>query len=95
LLSAARGLAPCHRDALTHGLLDAADVLDETRQRSLIRRGLQTARAGVRRTALDRLCELDGPEKARRRARADATATVRQWRPPDHEHSQTPSPLWS
>lgn len=37
--------------------LDAADVLEEAR---LIRRGLQTAQASVRRTALDGLSELDG-----------------------------------
>ncbi|MGH3001475.1 MAG: hypothetical protein ACRDM1_02200 [Gaiellaceae bacterium] len=90
LLHAASRLEPRHRDALVHGLLDAADVLDEDRRRSLVRCGLETARAGVRRTALDRLCELDGPETARRRARADANAAVRRWQPPDRErrHAQ-------
>jgi hypothetical protein len=81
LLRAARGFEPRHRDALVHGLLDAADTIDETQRRRLIRRGLQTAQASVRRTALDRLCELDGPEKGRRRARADSNAKVREWRP--------------
>lgn len=85
LLGAASRLEPRHRDALIHGLLDAADALEENRQRSLVRRGLTTAQAGVRRTALDRLCELDGPEKARRRAHADANAAVRRWQPPHQE----------
>jgi hypothetical protein len=85
LLSAASRLEPRHRDALIHGLLDAADVLDNNRQRSLVRRGLGTAQAGVRRTALDRLCALDGPERARRRARADANAAVRRWQPRPQE----------
>lgn len=93
LLGAARELEPRHRDALVHGLLDAAGVLDESGRRRLIRRGLQTAQAGARRTALDRLCELDGPEEARRQARADTNASVRKWRPPDSEFSQTPSLL--
>jgi hypothetical protein len=81
LLRAAGGFEPHHRDALVHGLLDAADVLDETGRRRLIRRGLRTGQASVRRTALDRLCELDGPESARRRARADTSEAVRTWRP--------------
>jgi hypothetical protein len=81
LLAAAEELEPRHRDALIHGLVDAADVLEGTTRRRLIRRGLRTAQAGVRRTALDRLCELDGPEKARHRARADTNASVRKWQP--------------
>jgi hypothetical protein len=93
LLSAASRLEPRHRDALIHGLLDAADVLDENRQRSLVRRGLESAHAGVRRAALDRLCELDGPETARRRARADANAAVRRWQPPHPERRQAQSSL--
>jgi hypothetical protein len=88
LLHAAREFEPRHRDALVHGLLDAADTIDENLRRRLIRRGLQTAQASVRRTALDRLCELDGPEKARRRARADSNATVREWRPRAPETDQ-------
>ena len=51
LLSAAEGFQPRHRDALIHGLLDAADVLDEVQRRGVVRRGLQTAQASVRRTA--------------------------------------------
>jgi hypothetical protein len=47
----------------------------------------------VRRTALDRLCELAGPEKARRRARADSNAEVRKWRPRGHETGHTPTLL--
>ena len=88
LLLATRGFEPRHRDALIHGLLDAAKTIDETRRRRLIARGLQTAQASVRRTALDQLCELDGPEKARRRARADSNATVRKWRPRGPETEQ-------
>lgn len=88
LLGGAEAFEPRHRDALIHGLLDAADVLEEDRRRCLIRRGLQTAQASVRRTALDQLFELDGPEKAERRARADTNASVRSWRP---RGSSTPS----
>jgi hypothetical protein len=82
LLHAADLFEPRHRDALIHGLLDAADVLDEPSQRALIGRGLNTGQASVRRTALDRLCKLDGAEAALRRARADSSATVRKWQPP-------------
>jgi hypothetical protein len=85
LLRAAELFEPRDRGALIHGLLDAADVLDEPRRRDLIDRGLNTAQASVRRTALDRLCALDGPEKARRRALSDANATVRRWRAPAPE----------
>jgi hypothetical protein len=91
LLRAAGGFEPRHRDAVVHGLLDAADTIDETRRRRLIRRGLQAAQASVRRTALDRLCELDGLEKARRRARTDSNATVREWRPRDQKTDQIPT----
>jgi hypothetical protein len=35
----------------------------------------------VRLTALDRLCELGGPETALRRALEDLNATVRKWQP--------------
>ena len=72
-------------------LLDAAGTIDENRRRRLIRRGLQTAQASVRRTALDRLCALDGPEKARRRARADSNATVREWRPRSQATDRIPT----
>jgi hypothetical protein len=90
LLAAAEELEPRQRDGLIHGLLDAPGLLDLTTRRRLIGRGLRTAQASVRRTALDRLCELDGPEKARRRARIDSNASVRAWRPRT-ELSQTPS----
>jgi hypothetical protein len=93
LLRAARGFEPRHRDALVHGLLDAADAIDEARRRRLIHRGLRTAQASVRRTALDRLCELDGPEKARRRARADSNAEVRKWRPRGQQTGHAPTLL--
>ncbi len=90
LLDGAEAFQPRQCDALIHGLLDAAEVLEEARRRRLIRRGLQTAQASVRRTALDQLCELDGSETARRRAHADTNASVRKWRPRGLE-SQTPS----
>ena len=85
LLRSAELFKPRDRGALIHGLLDAADVLDEPRRRDLIDRGLNTAHGSVRRTALDRLCALDGPEEARRRALSDANATVRKWRAPAPE----------
>jgi hypothetical protein len=50
-------------------------------------RGLRSGIARVRRAALDRLCELDGPGAALRRAGSDADQTVRVWRPPG-----TPAP---
>ncbi len=90
LLKCAEAFESRHRDALIHGLLDAAELLDEARRRRLIERGLQMAQASVRRTALDRLCELDGSETALRRAHADTNASVRKWRPQGSE-SQTPS----
>ena len=82
LLHSADILPPRHRDALLHGLLDAADHLEPGRRRLLVRRGLRSGIARVRRAALDLLCELDGPEAARRRARCDADRTVRDWHPP-------------
>lgn len=84
-MRAAELFEPRDRGALIHGLLDAADVLDEPRRRRLIDRGLNASGASVRRTALDRLCELDGPEAARRRALNDPNATVRKWRAPAPE----------
>lgn len=94
LLSAAAEFQPRHRDALIHGLLDAADALEEEApRRRLVRRGLQAAQASVRRTALDRLCELDGSERALRRARSDPNATVRKWRPQSPQVAPSPSLL--
>lgn len=72
---------PRHRDAALHGLLDAADALEEADRRRLVRRGLRCSVGSVRRSALDRLCELDGPDAALRRARADVNRAVRAWRP--------------
>jgi hypothetical protein len=85
LLRATELFKPRGRSALIHGLLDAAEVLDEPRRRRLIDRGLNASGANVRRAALDRLCELDGPEIARRRALSDQNAAVRQWRAPERE----------
>lgn len=81
LLRAAEGFQPRHRDALIHGLLDAADVLEPAERRRVVRRGLRTGQARVRRAALEQVRELDGPDAARRRARSDPDATVRAWRP--------------
>jgi hypothetical protein len=86
LLTTAEALPPRHRDALLHGLLDAAAAVEEGDRGRLVRRGLRCGTARVRRAALDRLCELHGPGVARRRASSDADRTVRAWQPP------TPSP---
>jgi hypothetical protein len=85
LLRAAELFEPRARGAAIHGLLDAADVLDEPRRRGLIDRGLSASGASVRRAALDRLGELDGPETARRRALSDPNTAVRKWRVPEPE----------
>jgi hypothetical protein len=81
LLASTGALSPRHRDAALHGLLDSADGLEEGDRRRLVRRGLRCGVSGVRRSALDQLCELDGPDAALRRARADANRAVRAWRP--------------
>jgi len=81
LLASTGALAPRHREAALQGLLDAADALEEGDCRRLVRRGLRCSVGSVRRSALDRLCELDGPDAALRRARADANRAVRAWRP--------------
>jgi hypothetical protein len=72
LLESVDGLPPRHRDALLHGLLDAAGSLAAGQRRQLVRRALRGCIGRVRWAALDRLCELDGPEAALRRAAADA-----------------------
>jgi hypothetical protein len=82
LLSDSDLLAPRDGDALIHGMLDAADVLEEPERRGLVGRGLHGGQSNVRLAALEVLCELDGPDAARRRADADTNATVRQWKPP-------------
>ena len=82
LLTAAEQLQSRHRDAAIHGLLDAASVLQEPARRTLIDRALRAAHGGVRIAALDLLCDLDGPNPARRFAASDPNAQVRQWRPP-------------
>jgi len=81
LLVRADALPPRHRDALLHGLLDAADCLDSDQRRHLVRRALNSGIARVRRAALDQLCQLDGLAAAQRRARSDPDRTVRAWRP--------------
>ena len=81
LLASTGSLPPRHRDAALQGLLDAADALEEDDRRRLVRRGLRCSVGSVRRSALDRLCELDGPDAALRRARADGNRAVRAWRP--------------
>lgn len=82
LLVRADGLPPRHRDALLHGLLDAADDLDVDQRLLVVRRALSSGIARVRRAALDQLCQLDGLAAAQRRARSDPDRTVRAWRPP-------------
>lgn len=81
LLDDAKLFEPRHRDAVIHGLLDAAHVLDEPQRRNLVARGLAGGQSGVRLAALDLICELDGPDAACRRARDDPNATVRKWAP--------------
>jgi hypothetical protein len=81
LLSDADLLAPRHRDAVIHGLLDAADRIDVAERRGVVDRGLHGGQSNVRLAALDLLCELDGPDAARIRAYVDTNATVRKWRP--------------
>ena len=82
MLRHADALPPRHRDAVLHGMLDAAAQLEESDRRQLVHRALRSGIARVRKAALDRLCELDGPQAALRRARRDADQTVRAWRPP-------------
>lgn len=81
LLTLTGSLPPRHRDAALHGLLDAAGSLEEGARRLLVRCGLRCSIGSVRRTALDQLCELDGPDAALRRARVDPNRAVRAWRP--------------
>ena len=81
LLSTANGLPPRHRDAMVRGLLDAAGSLEEPQRRQLVRRGLRSGQGPVRLAALEWLCELDGVEAARRRARSDHDAAVKNWQP--------------
>jgi hypothetical protein len=67
-------LPPRHRDTLLRGLLDA-DCLDTAQRRQLVSRALRSGIARVRRAALDRLGELDGP--GRRCAAPGRTLTGR------------------
>ena len=73
----ADGIPPRHRDALLHGLLDAAGGLEAGQRRRLVSRALRSGIARVRRATLDRLCELDGPGAALRRARSGPDRAVR------------------
>jgi hypothetical protein len=77
LLVRADGIPPRHRDALLHGLLDAAGGLEAGQRRRLVSRALRSGIARVRRATLDRLCELDGPGAALRRARSGPDRAVR------------------
>lgn len=81
LLACTRTLPLRHRDAALHGLLDSAGALEEDDRRQLVRLGLRCGAGPVRRSALDRLCELDGPDAALHRAQADADRSVRAWQP--------------
>jgi len=81
LLHTAERFEPRPRSALIQGLLDTADALDTSDQRTLVDQGLQSGQTSLKLTALDRLCELDSPETVLRRARSDTNATVRAWLP--------------
>jgi hypothetical protein len=81
LLATARRFDPHPRGALILGMLDAAPQIPEDGRRELVRVGLATGMARVRRAALDLLCEVDGPHVALERARCDRDAKVRAWRP--------------
>jgi hypothetical protein len=81
LLIVAPRLDPHARGALILGMLDAAARLSEGGCRKLVRLGLSTGMARVRRAALDVLCELDGVDAALARARSDGDASVRSWQP--------------
>lgn len=81
LLESAGRLRPAHRDALVQGLLDSASGLVPPDRRRLVTRGLRAGTAAARRRAIDVLCDLDGPEAARRRAQRDHNEHVRRWRP--------------
>ena len=85
LLALSRRLPKRHGHAVLHGLLDAAGALAEADRRALVARGLGTGQGAVRLAALDLLCADKGPDAARRRARSDANARVRAWRPPSTE----------
>ena len=63
LLACADGMTPRHRDALLHGLLDAADGLDAGQCRQLVGRALRSGIARVRRAALDRRVSSTGRER--------------------------------
>lgn len=81
LLRFAKSLDPGHRDAIIHGLLDSAGVLEPAVRRRLVKRGLRSGQGRIRRAALELLCELDGPDTALGVARSDPDATVRAWEP--------------
>lgn len=65
--------------AVIGGVLDAADALDEAATRRTVEIGRASGKGPVRLRALEVLAELDGPERARRLARADGDAKVRRW----------------
>jgi hypothetical protein len=64
--------------ALT-GMLDVLEVLGEPAASDLLALGLSWTRGSVRRAALERLAEREGPDAARRLAAADSDATIRGW----------------
>ena len=81
------------RAAAVLGLLDAAAAaLGTDERRQLLRVGLATGQARVRRAALELLTELDGPDAALRRAGSDSDATVRAARPRSRGRSRRPQP---
>jgi hypothetical protein len=64
--------------ALT-GMLDVLEVLGEPAASDLLALGLSWSRGSVRRAALERLAEREGPDAARRLAAVDSDAKIRGW----------------
>ncbi|MDB5064266.1 MAG: hypothetical protein JWM18_700 [Chloroflexi bacterium] len=61
------------------GMLDVLEVLGEPAASDLLALGLSWPRGSVRRTALERLAEREGPDAARRLAAVDPDAKIREW----------------
>jgi len=69
------------RDAamILAGVMDAADTIPEIDRAKVIEIGLASGSGTVRLAALPALAALEGPEVARERSAADASAKVRAW----------------
>ena len=88
LLTAAERLEPRHRDAAIHGLLDAADALDEPARRTVVDRGLVPHTEACASPRSGSSANWTTQSTARHLAAADPNAQVRKWRPAAH----TPTP---